>query len=635
MPLLAPRLIAPSFELSPIKAIELEASRIPGAISLAQGIPSFHPPQVIKDFVQEKIREGACDKYSLTNGLSELREEISEAVKKEGLVYDPDTEVIVTAGSIEGITAALLASTEPGDEVILPSPTYASYLGGIAIARCTPRYVALEEDSNFDFSIEAMEKIISRKTKAILYCSPNNPTGTVFSKEKTEAIVRLAQINGITLIVDEVYKEFYYGDDRHFSPAQVSDAHDFVIRVCSFSKAYGMTGWRVGFVLGAKEHIIKMLKYHDAMVTCAPVVSQYGAIAALRHGDEFFADCLREYRRRRDYAIERLDGLSDKLDYQLPQATYFVFPRLKDSIPLARDSRRFAYDLLEKAHLAVVPGIAFGPTGEAHIRINIGRDFEDIQEGFDRLADYLSSGKRANNLPRLKERDKGSVDLISSRLILKKTVIFVLALAARIYLWRAKSKVIGIVGLLGKTVFKRTIYNELKGQYKIRAGHLSFNTEIGLPLAILDLKLPNGLAGHILFPFKILYKLLFNKDRNRYLVLEYGVTDPDNALRLAKIAKPDYLLLTSALSPEPADDQVTFLHGLKAFMRKTNPEYVLCFEEDLAAAKLIDLETLIGANALISLKDSFTDLHQRSIVAVGKGAQRAIVAAEKLREILN
>lgn len=212
------------FELSPIKAMELAASRVPDMVSLAQGIPSFRTPERVIGFAQEKIAAGLCDKYSLTTGLTELREEIALSLETEGLSYDPEREILVTAGSIEGITATMLAFTSPGDEVLLPSPSYASYLGAISIAGCVPRYVELDEENNFDFQVEKIKQGITKKTKLLLYCSPNNPTGTLFSQEKTRELVEICRQHNLTILIDEVYKDFYYVDEPHFSATQIPEA---------------------------------------------------------------------------------------------------------------------------------------------------------------------------------------------------------------------------------------------------------------------------------------------------------------------------------------------------------------------------------------------------------------------------
>ncbi|HUI28347.1 MAG TPA: pyridoxal phosphate-dependent aminotransferase, partial [Candidatus Kryptonia bacterium] len=343
-------------ELSPIKAIELQASRIPGVVSLAQGIPSFDTPEPIKRYVAEKLAAGECAKYSLAPGLPQLRELIAESLLHEGMRYDPDGEIIVTCGAIEAVTATLLATINPGDEVLLTSPTYTSYVPAIRLAGGVPRFVALDEDANFDLDPDAIAAAATRRTAALLLCNPNNPTGTIFSRGQVERMLAVAERHDLVVITDEVYKDFVYSDARPFSPALVADARARVVRIVSFSKAYGMTGWRVGFLHTARERARDILKVHDAVVTCAPVVSQHAAVAALTLGEPFIAEFRREFRRRRDRVITHLDALSNVFDYQRPDASYFVFPRVKDTVRLARDSVRLAEDILNRAHVALVPG---------------------------------------------------------------------------------------------------------------------------------------------------------------------------------------------------------------------------------------------------------------------------------------
>ncbi|MGH7790497.1 MAG: pyridoxal phosphate-dependent aminotransferase, partial [Candidatus Binatia bacterium] len=376
--------------LSPIKDVELQASRLPGVVSLAQGIPSFDTPEPIKRFVAKKMAEGACARYSVSPGLPVLREAIAESLNREGMSYDPDGEILVTVGSIEAIAATLLATIDPGDEVLVVSPTYASYLPAIRLAGGVPRFVPLNEDANFDLDPDAIADAAGRRTRAILLCNPNNPTGTVFSRPQTLRMLEVAAAHDLLVITDEVYKDFVYGDQGIFSAAMHPAARERVVRVCSFSKAYGMTGWRVGFLHGTAERVTDILTVHDALVTCAPVASQYAALAALESGDQFIDEFRAEFRRRRDHVIERLDALPHVFDYQKPNASYFVFPRVKDTVRWARDSRRLAAALLEQARVALVPGVAFGPTGEAHLRFCYARPAADIDTAFDRLDDYFA-----------------------------------------------------------------------------------------------------------------------------------------------------------------------------------------------------------------------------------------------------
>jgi aspartate/methionine/tyrosine aminotransferase len=197
-------------KLSTIKEIELRASKYPDAVSLAQGIPDFDTPDFIKRRVERALRRGVVAKYSLSPGLPELRELIEESLEKENMFYDWEKEILVTAGSIQGITATVMAITNPGDEVIIPEPTYTSYQEVIKLAGCKPVFVPLNEEEGWSFDIEKYKKVITKKTKAIFYCNPNNPTGTIYSKKQLLELAELAEKNNLFLISDEVYKDFIY-----------------------------------------------------------------------------------------------------------------------------------------------------------------------------------------------------------------------------------------------------------------------------------------------------------------------------------------------------------------------------------------------------------------------------------------
>jgi len=612
-----------NFQLSPIKAMELAASRIPGAISLAQGIPSFATPLAIRDYVKEKIDSGACDKYSLTTGLSEFREEVALALNQDGLNYDPETEIIATCGAAEGISAAIMGLTSPGDEVIIPSPTYASYLGSVGLAKCEPRFIALDEDNNFNFDIESLKNSLSKKTKVILLCSPNNPTGTLFSEANLREVTKLALERGIYLVIDEVYKDFYYVDHPHFTPASIPEARSHVVRVCSFSKAFAMTGWRVGFMHSAAATIQRILKYHDAMVTCAPVVSQYAAIAALRFGAESVRGFQAEFRRRRDYTIERLDKLSNVLDYQVPKATYFVFPRIKQSVLFSENSQRLAYDILEKAKLALVPGSAFGPAGESHLRISFGRDMHDLQEGFNRLEHYFSKSTTSTQRQIAADLNK-SVN--QNATLSRKLIESILALAAKIYLKRTRPKIIGITGTIGKTVFKRIIYDELRCDFRVRASILSYNTEIGLPLSILSLAAPKGTLQKLLFPVKLLCAAFLNP-AEEILVLEYGVRRAGDAEQLLAIARPDWLLISSASESDPGLSYQSVQNEVRKLAQALPPSRVLYNSNDSVLAEMALELGLSPANALKGLEKPPESL-------IGESAKLGFEAAQTLIKLL-
>lgn len=554
-------------KLSPIKEMELAASRVPGVVSLAQGIPSFDTPEPIKTFVQQKIAEGACAKYSLSPGLPQLRELIAESLLHEGMHYDPDGEIIVTCGSIEGIAATLLTLTQPGDEVILPSPSYASYQEVVRMAGCTPRFAPLREEQNFAFDLEAFERSLSPRTSAILYCNPNNPTGTVFSKEETLALVDLAERHGLFLIIDEAYKDFVFTKEPYFSPAQLHEQRTRVVRVFTFSKAYGMTGWRIGYVHSDARNVREILKVHDALVTCAPVMSQYGAIAALEYGATHLAEFHRAFKERRDRTLEHLDALSHIFDYQKPEGAYFVFPRVKDIVPRARDSRRLAMHILEQAKVALVPGVAFGPSGEAHLRINFGRELSDLDTAFERLQTYfrqhLPLSHSVAALPAAATLMEAPPSLPVStrngrkkavRRLLRRTANRYFQGLARVFLRRKKPLVVAIAGNRGKTVVKRLFGELLSPHYRVRTNPRSYNTEIGLPLAVLNIELETKHFWKTLWAcVRAAWTAFTSRELIDILVLELGVRKRGDMRQLLRTVRPDMTVLTS-LTPSYEND---------------------------------------------------------------------------------
>jgi aminotransferase len=548
-------------KLSPIKEMELAASRIPGVVSLAQGIPSFDTPDAIKTFVQQKIAEGVCAKYSLTPGLPQLRELIAESLLREGMHYDPESEILVTCGSIEGIAATLLTLTQPGDEVILPTPSYASYQEVVRMAGCLPRFAPLREEDNFAFDLDAFTRCLSSRTRAILYCNPNNPTGTVFSEAETRALVELAERHGLFLVIDEAYKDFVYTKEPYYSPAQLAAVRSHVVRIFTFSKAYGMTGWRVGYLHSDAANVREILKIHDALVTCAPVVSQYAAIAALEYGDAHIAAFRRAFKERRDRMLEHLDVLSDIFDYQKPEGAYFVFPRVKDTIPWARDSRRLAFHILEHAKVALVPGIAFGPSGEAHLRMNFGREMADIDIAFERLAEYFHrpSFRPAKAGPQMATplilpSEPTLAARVRSRRVLRRLAIPYLQALARAFLRRKKPIVIAIAGNRGKTVMKRLLGELLSMHYRVRTNPRSYNTEIGLPLAILNLEIDTRSVWSILRTLgRATWVAGCSRETLDVLVLEFGVRRPGDIRQLLRTVQPDIVILT-ALTPSLSAD---------------------------------------------------------------------------------
>ncbi len=521
-------------KVSPIKQIELAAARIPDSVSLAQGIPSFDTPDPIKKFVKQKIDEGKCAKYSLTIGLPELLESVSDALAEEGMIYDPWTEIIATCGSIEAITASIMALTDPGDEVLIPSPTYTSYQEAIKVAGCTPGFFPLNEEKNFDLDVDSLSKYITKKTKIIFYCNPNNPTGTIYSKEQQLKLAKFAEKHDIYILTDEVYKDFIYTDEPYFTLAQIPELRKRVVRIFSFSKAYAMTGWRIGFVHSDASLISEILKIHDSMVTCAPVVSQYAGIAALDHAQDYIEEFKKEFLWRRNRTIELLDQLPHVFDYQKPNSSYFVFPRIKDTIKYADDSWKLAYDILEKAKVALVPGVAFGPTGESHLRIAFGYSRESIETSFERLNQYFDPVEKQIKVTKSKITKKQKLKTLGTKF---------LRLCAKFYLFRTRPEIIAVVGSTGKTAVKRKLENLLEKKYKVRSNPKSFNTEIGTILSVLDLDWQEE-KSKIKLLFKAVWRA-FALSKQEYLILELGVSDLGDMQDHLKLIKPNKILLTN------------------------------------------------------------------------------------------
>ncbi len=614
--------------LSPIKDVELQASRIPGVVSLAQGIPSFDTPEPIKRFAIQRMEEGACARYSVSPGLPVLREAIAEALAQDGMRYDPDREILVTVGSIEAIAATLLATIDEGDEVLVVSPTYASYLPAIRLAGGVPRWVPLNEDAHFDLDPDAIAAAAGRKTRALLLCNPNNPTGTVFSRAQTERMLRVAAEHDLLVITDEVYKDFVYGDEPIFSAAMDPAARERVIRVCSFSKAYGMTGWRVGFLHGPAERVADVLTVHDALVTCAPVISQYAALAALEQGAPFIAEFAAEFRRRRDHVVERLDALSHVFDYQKPNASYFAFPRVKDTVPLARDSTRLAAALLAEARVALVPGVAFGPSGEAHLRLCYARPAADVDLAFDRL-DAWFGGRPSRDVVAV-PASLPVAGAVRAPHPLRARGVALLRHLARVRLARTRPRVVAITGSQGQTVLKRACTELLARRFRVRANPLSYNTAIGLPLAVLGLEIDTRDPLAVAAAFgRAAWAAYGPREALDVLVLELGVRRAGDMQAHLEIARPDVVLVTpvTASYRDDLDGIATMREEIALLCRDAADRGAvvrLCADDPLLAALATEIAGAATFSAAELAAPGFPPV-QRDVV--GASGQRALAGA--------
>lgn len=371
--------------LSAIKRIENKARLTPGAISLAQGIPSFYSHKIIQESVIKAIKENKVDKYSDVSGLLELRILLSDKFSKKGMFYDPRTEIIITAGAIEALSATLLALIEPHQEVIVLTPTYPYYAKIIKMVRAKMIQVPLHENSGWKLNIELLKKKITKHTRAIILCNPNNPTGSVLSKKELMTIGILAQRHKFIIIADDVYENFYFGKEGIFNLCTQKQFKKQIIRIVSLSKDFALSGWRIGFLHGSKEYVNKIIPIHDNLVNCAPVVSQYAALAALKNEDLIVSNYIAEYSKRRNLMGCLLEKCKNYLAFTWPMGAYYFFPKIIG----VKNTEGLCLDILEKAKVAVVPGDEFGTGGEGHIRLCFGKSEREILEGMQRFTSYL------------------------------------------------------------------------------------------------------------------------------------------------------------------------------------------------------------------------------------------------------
>ena len=295
--------------------------------------------------------------------------------------------MLVTVGAIEGLAAAVMTTIDPGDEVILPTPTYSTHIRQVELASGKPVLVPLIEENNFALNIQAIKDAITPKTKAIMYCGPSNPTGTVFSEEQLRQIAEIALENNLMIITDEAYEYFVFDDKKHFSIASMPEMKKSVISCFTFTKSYAMTGWRIGYLHADEELIPQIKKAHIPFAICAPVVSQYAAIAALKGSQDCIKEFKNHYLNTRNLMCERLDNLNSVFEYVKPGGSYLMFPRIL--LEEGKDSISFCKNLLKEAKVSTTPGIAFGPTGESHLRLSFCVPEEMINKAFDRMDNYF------------------------------------------------------------------------------------------------------------------------------------------------------------------------------------------------------------------------------------------------------
>ncbi|MDX8360906.1 aminotransferase [Cytobacillus sp. IB215316] len=361
------------------------AASMDGVISLGVGEPDFVTGWSIREACILSLEQGYTS-YTANAGLLELRQEIASYLKSQYMLqYNPDQEILVTVGASQALDLALRAIVNQGDEVIVVEPSFVSYAPLVTLAGGKPIAIQTTETDQFKLKPEHIEKVISEKTKAIMICSPNNPTGAVLTKEELEAIAEIVDQYNLVVISDEIYSELSY-DEQHYSIANVNGMRERTIVINGFSKGFAMTGWRLGYVAAPAELLQAMLKIHQYSMMCAPTPVQYGAIEALKNGRQDVDGMKKSYRRRRNYFVQSLVDIG--LDCHLPGGAFYAFPSIKST---GLTSEQFAEKLLIQEKVAVVPGDVFGESGEGHIRCSYASSMEQLQEAIKRINRFINS----------------------------------------------------------------------------------------------------------------------------------------------------------------------------------------------------------------------------------------------------
>ena len=358
-------------------------SEMEDAISLGVGEPDFDTPWHIRDEGIYSLEKGRTF-YTSNAGLKELREEICHYLKrKQGVTYDPEDEVLVTVGGSEGIDIALRSMLNPGDEVLIPQPSYVSYEPCTVLAGGTPVIIELKAENEFRLTAKELEGAITDKTKILILPFPNNPTGAIMEKVDLEAIAKVIEKYDLFVLSDEIYSELTY-KEKHVSIVEIPGMQERTVLINGFSKAYAMTGWRLGYACGPKGIIEQMFKIHQFAIMCGPTTSQYAAIEALRNGDEDVMQMREAYNQRRRYLLHAFKEMNLKCFE--PFGAFYVFPSIRE---FGMSSDEFALRFLEEERVAVVPGTAFGNCGEGFLRISYAYSLESLKTAIEKLQVFI------------------------------------------------------------------------------------------------------------------------------------------------------------------------------------------------------------------------------------------------------
>ena len=359
-------------------------SEMEDAISLGVGEPDFDTPWHIREEGIYSLERGRTF-YVSNSGIRELRLEICKYIKKsQGLSYS-ENEVVVTVGGSEAIDIALRAMIDPGDEVLIPQPCFVSYEPCTILAGGKPVIINLKEENDFRLTAQEVKDAITDKTKILVLPFPNNPTGAILEKEDLVEIAKVVIENDLYVLSDEIYSELTY-KGKHMSIAQIEGMQERTVLINGFSKAFAMTGWRLGYALAPERILKQMLKIHQYAIMCAPTTSQYAAIEALKKGKDDVAAMKTEYDRRRRFLLNEFEKMG--IDCFTPYGAFYAFPSIKK---FGMTSEEFAEKLLMEQKVAVVPGTAFGDCGEGFLRISYAYSIDDLKLALGRIADFIKS----------------------------------------------------------------------------------------------------------------------------------------------------------------------------------------------------------------------------------------------------
>jgi len=360
------------------------AEKYDDVINFGVGEPHFKTPEVITEYAFKRAKEGYTH-YTVNAGDIEVRKAIAKKLLEDNNIsVNPENQIIITIGAIEAIFLALAVLVDPGDEVIFQDPSWVNYEAQIKLMDATPVRVPVKEENSFALRAKDIDKKITEKSKVLMINSPNNPTGGAIEKQELIKIAEIAYDNDLILLTDETYEKLCY-EIEHFSPGSLNKYADNIVNIFSFSKAYAMTGWRVGFAAGPVKIIKEMVKVHDSLGLCAPSLSQAAALKALKIDDEIVKQMTEKYKENRNVLIELINSL-DGFSSIYPRGSFYTFVNVKK---ITQDSLSLARDLLDKVQVMCVAGSSFGKAGEGYLRFSYANTKQKIKEGIDRIDYYV------------------------------------------------------------------------------------------------------------------------------------------------------------------------------------------------------------------------------------------------------